>query len=61
MAIENAVAASILDPDKKKSVDRVWFYVGIACFLVIHIAAVVFLIKKVRALFSDRLLLLFGV
>ena len=58
MAIENAVAASILDPDTQKSFDRISLYFGIGCFLVIHIVAVAFVITKVRS-FSTAWLLIF--
>lgn len=51
MAIENAVAATIPDPQKQKYFDRICIYVGLGCFLVIHIVAVVFVITKVRILF----------
>ena len=61
MAIENAVAASIPDPDKQKSFDRISLYFGIGCFVVIHIVAVAFVITKVRSLSSACLLILFVV
>ncbi|XP_078360747.1 cys-loop ligand-gated ion channel-like [Oculina patagonica] len=48
MAIENAVAASIPDPDKQKYFDRICIYVGVGCFLVIHIVAVAFVITRTR-------------
>jgi len=49
MAIENAVAASISDRDTQKRFDRICLYFGVACFLVIHIVAVAFVITKVRS------------
>jgi len=48
MAIENAVAASISDRDTQKRFDRICLYFGVACFLVIHIVAVAFVITKSR-------------
>ena len=50
MAIENAVAASIPDPDTQKKFDRISLYFGVGCFVVIHIVAVAFVITKVRSL-----------
>ena len=61
MAIENAVAASIPNPDTQKRFDRICLYFGIGCFLVIHILAVAFVIKKVRSLSSDWLLIFLDV
>jgi len=58
MAIENAVAASIQDPDTQKRFDRISLYFGISCFLVIHIVAVAIVITKVRSL-SNAWLLIF--
>ena len=50
MAIENAVAASIPDPDTQKKFDRISLYFGVSCFVVIHIVALAFVITKVRSL-----------
>ena len=61
MTIENAVAASVPDPDKQKRFDRICLYFGIGCFVVIHIVAVALVIKKVRSLSSACLLILFVV
>ena len=57
MAIENAVAASIPDPDTQKKFDRISLYFGIGCFVVIHIVAVAFVFTKVRYLSSAWLLI----
>ena len=48
MAIENAVAAVIPDPDDQKLFDKICLYVGVACFLCIHVVALIFVIIKVR-------------
>ena len=48
MAIENAVAAVIPNPDDQKMFDRICLYIGIGCFLCIHVVAVVLVVVKVR-------------
>ena len=48
MAIENAVAAAVPDIQAQKTFDRVCLYVGIGCFVCIHVVALVFVLKKVR-------------
>ena len=47
MAIENAVAAVIPNPDDQKMFDRICLYIGIGCFLCIHVVAVVLVVVKV--------------
>ena len=49
MAIENAVAAAlILDSAAQKTFDRICLYVGIGCFVCIHVVFLAFVIVKVR-------------
>lgn len=49
MAIENAVAAAlILDSAAQKKFDRICLYVGIGCFVCIHVVFLAFVIVKVR-------------
>ena len=48
MAIENAVAAVIPNPDDQKMFDRICLYIGIGCFVCIHVVAVVLVVVKVR-------------
>lgn len=49
MAIENAVAAAlILDSAAQKKFDRICLYVGIGCFVCIHVVFLVFVIVKSR-------------
>ena len=47
MAIENAVAAVIPDPDAPRLFDRICLYVGVGSFLCIHVVALTFVIIKV--------------
>ena len=47
MAIEDAVAAVIPDPDAQRLFDRICLYVGVGCFLCIHVVALTFVIIKV--------------
>ncbi|KAK2553672.1 Cys-loop ligand-gated ion channel [Acropora cervicornis] len=49
MAIENAVAAVIPNPDDQKMFDRICLYIGIGCFLCIHVIAVVLVVVKSKA------------
>lgn len=49
MAIENAVAAVIPNPDDQKMFDRICLYIGIGCFLCIHVVAVVLVVVKSKA------------
>lgn len=49
MAIENAVAAVIPDPDDQKLFDRICLYIGIGCFLCIHVVALTFVVIKSKA------------
>ena len=62
LAIENAVVAAFIPgPDTKKRSDVICFYIALACVLVLQIMALAFVIKKVRILFSDWLLILLDV
>ena len=47
MAIENAVAAVIPHSDAQRLFDRICLYVGVGCFLCIHVVALTFVIIKV--------------
>ena len=47
MAIENAVAAVVPNPDTQKWFDRICLYIGIGCFLCIHVVALIIVTKKV--------------
>ncbi|XP_068681182.1 cys-loop ligand-gated ion channel-like [Montipora capricornis] len=49
MAIENAVAAVVPNPDTQKWFDRICLYVGIGCFLCIHVVALIIVTKKSKA------------
>lgn len=62
LAIENAaVAAFITDPNTQKRVDRICLHIALACALVLQVVALAFVIKKMRILFSDWLLILLEV
>ena len=61
LAIENAVAAIVSDPNTRKLFDLICFWIALTCFLFIHFVALAFVFKKVRILFSDWLLILLDV
>ncbi|KAJ7375113.1 hypothetical protein OS493_001850 [Desmophyllum pertusum] len=48
MAIEIAVAAVIPDTEMQKSFDRISLYVAVGVFVIIHIVALVFVVRKSR-------------
>ena len=49
MAIQNAVVAVIPSPDDQKLFDRICLYVGVSCFLCVHIVGLIFVVIKVRS------------
>jgi len=49
MAIQNAVVAVIPSPDDQKLFDRICLYVGVSCFLCVHIVGLIFVVIKSKA------------